>query len=251
MSNDIYIKVTENIREEILDVNDMQPMSLFDFNRLNDKEVNLFDGAKVLNIYFTSGSPLHNSDNFDKIWNYIVAFFRSYKDKYRSYLFEMSSYDIKNRIRSYKGLYYKKGIEYLCQKEYIVKEPYSIIGALVNINNNNSEFSIGRDFWHSFIYVSNAKIIQAEELLDEVVNHYRVANDKIDYTKVIANLLGESVQICRLVSDHRLYYKFQIFCTSNDLESIMDNVRQILEENEFPYTMIEDPAWDPWYFNKK
>lgn len=248
--NNIYIKVNNNIPKDIIDVNDLQMSNLFNFDHTTSLEV--FDQIRVLNIYFTSseGHPLYYDNVNDKLWDCIFAFFKEYIKIYNSYFFEMGSIDVKNRIRSYKGLYYKTGIDYIVQKEYMIKDPYSIIAAFVNININNIKFSLFRNFEQSFIYVNNSSMeFHADELLDKIMNNFRVDKDFIDYTKVLGCLLNESIQICRLVSDDRIYYKFQIFCILDDLQSITDNIKLILEGKKFSYVVVDDPLWDPWCIN--
>lgn len=240
----IKIELYNDVQKNISDINAWHDIKMFDFSALSNNETYELKHLCAIDITFPGIGSQREQIYFEKQIKPFNLFVEQIllENKNYMYLMEYNS-NIQSKIRSYKGLFHKKNIEYYFQKEYLISKPYSIIAAILPLNKDNIDFFIRLyDSNCSFVISSKLQFLSLENILDDLVNNYVFISSKgntINYLKIISDYCNEKTKIYRIMGDGgEDSFIFQIFCMKAEATTLILNLKQLLT-NLFPETLIE------------
>lgn len=243
MQNRIIIELYNDIQKHIPNINAWHDIKMFDFPMLSNIETEKLEQTSAINISFPSIGSKREQTYFDQKIKSFNLFVKDYLLESTNYMYLMEyKLNVLQKIRSHKGLFYKKNIENCIQKEYLINKPYSIIAAILPLNEENIDlFTQLYDADCAFVVSSEFQSLSLEKTLDDLVTNYiHLSSSKnvINYASIIANYCNEGNKIYRIMGDWEESFIFQIFCMKPQATSLISRIKQLIA-NIFPDTQVE------------
>lgn len=194
---------------------------------------NQYDLIAVEQTFIGIGAERNRFDELFSFYNLFVERFISNINEDVFLLHVDAKPQLKNRIRSYKGLLSKE----FSKQDYIeieskVNESETCIGAIVKVNNQNINFclNIFSDSKTACFFATNKSSVFSNHFLETLIKNYVSHNriNVINYFKLASYFCKQNGIVCRIGGDGGdLEVSFQVFCDKTLQSSVSNIMRQV------------------------
>lgn len=222
------INIYSNLLNQKTKLHDWNSEESFDVRDLNSRESTIIQQLEAIEVCFSGVGT--NRFLFDSLFKTFEAFVKQFVlfPKIQSYIFKSEfKKQIKNRVRSYKGIISKEiNNEDYIQFEIPIKDGYTIFAALIKLNEKNIGKTIEYLFDSSIscIIAQDDKCFYSEDtirfIVCNVMNHKGTSN--INYAKLIAKFCVQGAIISRVNGDGGdREVSFQSFCKKDKRDLVI------------------------------
>lgn len=182
----------------------------------------------VIEIIYT-GTHGDNSkyDNIRKVFeSFLSRYLQSINNE--KLLFNISETGVRNRIRSYKGLFKEK--EYCIEEEFDIDDRYSIIGGIAKINGTSMVLTKSHlfDRTKSFLILSENNFFSRDFLIDCFKSVINETSYTINYAKACRKYCENNIIIRESGDGGDQEFSWQIFTNKKHTISILDRINKIV-----------------------
>lgn len=161
--------------------------------------------------------------------SFLLKYLYSINDKCKL-LFNIGEIGIKNRIRSYNGLFKEK--TYSIEEEFDLDNGYSIIGGVIRINEENvlliSSYLFDRE--KCFLIISQDNVFSKDFLIDCFESVINKSLYTVNYVKVCHKYCSNNNIIIRETGDGGdQEFSWQLFVNKKHIDCIKKSIENILE----------------------
>ena len=222
------INIYDNIVENVNSINSWINYDTLPVDKIADKT--LLDDIGVIEIIFdgTHGNNLE--------YNTIAGQFHEFMKKYLLnqslpvYYYGLSSKELKNRIRSYKGYFPKEQIDTsgFIQDEFDIASSYSIIAGLIKLTSSNIDHFIQTLFFceRKCLILTNEKDFYSKKTIKHITtNLINQSSYVIDYVNMCTNYCKNGSIIIREGGDGGdQEFSWQMFVEKNVINEVVDRL---------------------------
>lgn len=196
------------------------------------------DKYAVVEIVFT-GTQGDNS-RFDSIKNAFDSFFQKYlesKDTKNILLFKIGEIGIKRKLRSYKGILGK--LNNSIEEEFDVKNGYSIIEGVINLNKENITLikSFLFDRVKCFLLITEENMFSKRFLIEAYDSIINKPSYNVNYLKACIQYCDNDNIIVRESGDGGdQEFVWQLFVNKKNVKCIIEEIKKILGNYNYSKT---------------
>ncbi len=234
MKSNPTIHLFENIIKDIFYINAYNPIDMFDFSLLSHAELERIKNICAIEVSFPGYGINNTIQHYNEVIKPYCNFICSAFSINKTYVFATESFiTTRSRIRSYKGLFYKKKVLNCIQKEYTLQDPYTLIAAVFPWS-GNEEICISKMFDPCTSFALSLETDRELEMLMDYIVMKNLIFDfstntfTINYAQIISNFCNSHRFLYRFTGEGEDCFNLQFFCMKQDMNELMQLIKSNL-----------------------